>query len=112
MAISIDSIETLQEYLIGVLDRADHHADNVEGVALTLLGAVVWKSDQEIEVREYSGSPANIIWFWVNGNRFALTYNHSDETIELKSRTHRGDVVASFDNSSSYEEIIRTFNNL
>lgn len=44
MAISIDSIETLQTYLSGVMGRAGHHAGQVEGVALALLGAVVWRS--------------------------------------------------------------------
>jgi hypothetical protein len=34
MAISISSIELLQTYLVGVLTRAEHHAGNVEGVAL------------------------------------------------------------------------------
>ena len=112
MAISIDSIQTLQRYLNGVLDRADHHAGNVEGVSLALLGAIVWKSDREIEVREYNGSPANMIWFWIDGNRYAMSYNHSTEQIELKERTHKGGVLYSFDNSTTYQEIITIFNDL
>lgn len=112
MAISIDSLQKLQTYLNGVLDRADHHAGNVEGVSLALLGAVVWKSDQEIEVREYNGSPANMIWFWVKNKRYAMAYNHNTEQIELKERTHRGQVLHSFDNSTPYDEVIRIFNNL
>lgn len=40
MAININSINTLQEYLRGVLGRANHHAGNVEGVSLILLGAL------------------------------------------------------------------------
>lgn len=34
MGISINSIDSLQTYLNGVLGRADHHAKNIEGVAL------------------------------------------------------------------------------
>ncbi len=112
MAISINSIEILQTYLKGVLLRAEHHAGNVEGVALTLAGAIIWKSTGEIEVREYAGSPANIIWFWVNDKRYAMTYNHSNEEIELKSRTQSGDIIATFDNDSKYSEIINVFNGL
>lgn len=112
MAISIDSIETLQRYLKGVLDRADHHAVNVEGVSLALLGAIVWKSDRKIEVREYNGIPANMIWFWVDGSRYAMSYNHSTSQIDLKERTHKGGVLHSFDNSTSYKEIIKIFNTL
>lgn len=66
MAISIDSLQILQKYLLGVLERADHHAGNVEGVSLTLAGAIIWKSTQEIEVREYKGETANMIWFGLN----------------------------------------------
>jgi hypothetical protein len=86
MAITIDSIETLQEYLNGVLGRAEHHAGNVEGVSLALLGAVIWKSDSEIEVKQYDGRPANMIWFWVNGTRYLMKYNHSLGQIELIDR--------------------------
>ena len=112
MAISINSIETLQHYLSGVLDRAEHHAGNVEGVSLALLGAIIWKSDGEIEVREYNGRPANMLWFWVGQNRYAMTYNHQTGQIELKERTHKGGVLHSFDNSTTYREIIEIFRNL
>lgn len=92
MAISVNSIQILQDYLRGVLDRAGHHALNVEGVALALLGAMIWKSDGSIEVREYAGAPANMLWFWVNDNRYVLTYNHEAQTIELKNRSNTGTV--------------------
>jgi len=112
MAISIDSIQTLQEYLSGVLNRADHHAKNVEGISLALLGAIIWKSDAEIEVREYNGSPANMIWFWVNGNRYAMSFNHSTQQIELKERTHKGKVSQTFDNSTPITDIVEIFRGL
>jgi hypothetical protein len=109
MAISIDSIDILQKYLAGVLHRADHHAGNVEGVALTLMGAVIWKSDGEIKVREYAGEPANIIWFSVSGRKYAMTYDHGNETILLRKNIKNGPVLHSFSNSSSYQDIIAAF---
>ena|ERR1700748_1762013 len=109
MARPVNSIEVLQEYLQGVLGRAGHHAPNVQGVALTLLGAMIWRSDGDIDVREYAGSPANMLWFWVGGNRYALTYNHTNETIELKNRSNAGEVLYSFDNSTTYGYIINAF---
>lgn len=113
MAISIESISSLQEYLGGVLNRADHHAKNVEGVALALLGAIIWRADGEITVREYAGRPANIIWFFVSGNKYVMSYNHEDEQIELKERSSRtGNIIATFDNSTSYQEIIDLFRSL
>lgn len=112
MAIKINSIESLQNYLQGVLDRAQHHAGNVEGVALALLGAIIWKSTGEISVREYAGRPANMIWFHVNDKKYVLTYNHDTEEIELKDRTHTGSILDAFDNSSTYQEIIKSFGKL
>ena len=112
MAISINSVEKLQQYLGGVLQRADHHAGKVEGVALALLGAVVWKSTGEIEVREYAGRPANILWFWIEQNRYALTYNHQTEKIELKERTQGGQTLHEVDNETTYQEIIDIFKSL
>lgn len=113
MAISINSLNILQQYLQGVLDRSDHHAKNVEGISLTLIGAIMWKSDiSKIEVREYDGRPANMIWFEVNNKRYVLNYNHSTGLIDLKERTNSGSVLASFDNSTTYEQVISIFKNL
>lgn len=112
MAISIDSIQTLQNYLSGVMDRADHHAGQVEGVALALLGAVVWRSTGEISVREYAGNPANIIWFHVGNKHYALVYNHNNLKIELRERTQSGSSIAEFDNSTTYQEVINVFKTL
>lgn len=112
MALTIDSIDALQTYLQGVLGRANHHAGNVEGVSLALLGAVIWRADGEISVREYAGRPANMIWFHIGENKYVLTYNHGTEEIELKDRTHTGNILASFDNSSTYQQIIDIFRTL
>jgi hypothetical protein len=112
MAISINSIESLQNYLIGVLSRANHHAGNVEGVSLALLGAIIWRTNGEIAVREYNGNPANMIWFHIDEKKYAMTYNHSNEEIDLKERTHTGNIIATFDNNSTYEEIIQVFRTL
>lgn len=112
MAISIDSIEILKTYLIGVLDRADHHAKNLEGVALALLGAVIWKSTGQIDVREYKGETANVMWFVVNNNRYCLVYNHGSESIELKNRTQNGETMAELNNDTTYQQIIQLFNDL
>jgi hypothetical protein len=112
MPISIQSIDELQTYLKGVLGRADHHADNVEGIALSLMGAVIWVSSGKIEVRTYGNQTANQLWFEVNKKRYALTYNHSILSIELRKDTSKGDVIANFNNSTSHSDIIQTFKGL
>lgn len=111
MAIEVSTIEILQTYFNGVMERT-HHAPNVEGVALALLGAVIWRSTGEIEVREYAGRPANMLWFYVGDQRYTLLYDHVEEQIQLLERSGRGDVIAVFDNSTPYNEVIRVFGEL
>lgn len=113
MAISINNLNILQQYLQGVLDRADHHAQMVEGISLTLIGAILWKSEiSDIEVREYKGRPANMIWFKVGDNKYVLNYNHSTNQIDLKERTNKGELKANFDNSTTYQQVIDVFKKL
>lgn len=112
MPISINTIQILQEYLQGVLGRADHHAKNLEGVALALLGAIIWKSTGNIEVRGYSGKPANMIWFLVEGNKYTMSFNHNTQKVDLKRRTNNGDLVAYFDNNTTYQQVIDIFKEL
>lgn len=94
------------------MSRSEHHAGNVEGVTLALLGAVVWRATGEIEVREYNGNPANMLWFFVGENRHSLLYNHTTEQIELRERTKNGALISTFDNTTSYQEVIRVFRGL
>ena len=38
------------------MGRADHHAGNVNEIALALVGAILWrKNDRSIKVMEYNG---------------------------------------------------------
>ena len=68
MPISVDDVATLETYLQGVMNRSDHHAETVGAIALALLGAVLWRKDgKPLEVRQYAGEPANIVWFEVDG---------------------------------------------
>lgn len=112
MPLQIDSITVLQDYLKGVLDRAGHHAGNLDGVALTLLGAMIWRRTNDIHVREYNGRPANVIWLSVNENHFAMVYNHHTGMIELRERNQNGAVIKAFDNATPYHDIISVFSNL
>lgn len=109
MAVAIETTEILKEYFDGVLARADHHAKEVEQVALALMGAVIWRSSDEIQVREVKDGYGNMLWFRTNGNRYALSYNHGTRKIEMRDRTQRGDVLYEFDNSTPNERILTIF---
>jgi len=44
MATTIQNIEILRAYLSGVLDRANHHAQNVNEIALAIAGGIIWRT--------------------------------------------------------------------
>jgi hypothetical protein len=112
MAVTIESTELLKTYFDGVLHRADHHAKEVEHVSLSLLGAVIWKSVDEIQVREVKEGFGNVLWFRTGGNRYALCYNHATKKIELRDRTQQGETLEEFDNSTPSARVFEVFKNL
>ena len=112
MALSISSLEVLNQYINGVMGRADHHGQNVNEIVLSLAGAVIWKATQDVEVRTYNEETANILWLTVGNNRYAIGFNHHTGNIELRERTQNGTVLAVFNNSSSTADVKATFLNL
>jgi hypothetical protein len=113
MPLTVADLDTLLEYFNGVMSRT-HHAPNVNAIALALLGAVLWKKDEDshIEVRTYAGSTANVLWVQMAGIKYALVYNHKKGCIEIRERTGTGDVRFSFTNRTSVNEVRRAFEEL
>ena len=115
MAKNITNIIDLQEYLDGVISRADCHAQNVREIVLPLIGHVILRGS-DIEVKTYDGHTTNILWFTMNEKRFCFLYEHPsgshDGRIVLKNRTMYGDVVATFNNETTIKEIESIFANL
>lgn len=109
MPLEVASIDMLQEYLCGVLGRADHHAEAVQDIALALVGAVVWRKVGTLEVRTYAGGPANIIWFHTEKSRYALAFNHDTRQIELRERTQNGKTFHTFTNGTPLSEVREVF---
>lgn len=107
----IATIDQLQTYLSGVSARADHHAQGVSEVVLAIAGAVVLfkdpGTDLQILVRE--GNTGNVLWLHIGGERYAISYNHRDQAVEVRERTTRGDALASFDNHSTAGDVTRFF---
>ena len=112
MALTITTLTLLNEYINGVMNRADHHGQNVNEIVLTLAGAVVWRATQDVEVRTYNDQTANILWLTINGHRYAIAYNHETLNIEIRDRNQNGTVLAIFDNSTSAADVKRIFGGL
>jgi hypothetical protein len=113
MPISATDVATLHTYAEGVMNRADHHAGEVKAIALALLGGIVWRADSgSIEIKQYDGGLANVLWLTVNGRRYALAYNHKSEKIEIRDRTQSGGALHSFDNLTSVADVETIFRGL
>ena len=109
----VTDIDLLRDYLRGVVNRADHHAQNVSEIALAIAGGVIWRKDDDpLEVMVREGEMKNVLWFRVGGKRYALSYNHDTCEIELRQGTTQGDVIASFSNAMSNREVRNIFSAL
>jgi hypothetical protein len=110
MARAITDIQVLREYINGVMERAEHHADEVSEVVLALVGAVVWrKDDNDIKVLEHEGKMTNVLWVSIRDTRYAFSYNHDAGTVEMRARSTHGDVLHSFSNQTTNREIKEAF---
>jgi hypothetical protein len=108
------NLETLKGYAGAVRGRIDHHANSVRSVFPALLGYVLCYAEH-IELRE--GRTAvfgNVAWFRTpaHHHRYAFSYNHADETIELRDHSVCGKVIASFNNDTPLDDIANVFANL
>ena len=110
MPITATDVDVLHHYAEGVMARAGHHAGQVKGVALALLGGIVWRGEPgSIAIKQYAGSPANVLWATISGKRYAFAYNHASLQIEMRNRTQSGGVVHSFSDSNSVSDVESVF---
>ena len=110
MAITANDVDVLHQYAEGVMNRADHHAGQVKGIALALLGGIIWRGEPgSIAIKQYAGSPANVLWVTIGGRRYAFAYNHTTGEIEIRDRTQSGTALHSFSNSTPVADVETVF---
>ncbi len=109
---TVATVDVLQQYIRGVIDRAEHHANHVDEVCLAIAGAIVWRKDDDLLIMTREGEMKNVLWMHVNGRRYALSYNHSLQCIQVREGTVRGDALASFTNATPIGEVKRFFGSL
>lgn len=112
MPTTLQNIEILKEYLSGVLDRADHHAQNVNEIALAIAGGIIWKTTNNIKVLSRDGEMKNVLWLQVVNRKLCFVYNHNSLNIEVKEGSIQGNVIESFNNASSLSNIKSFFESL
>ena len=109
MPLTISTITLLQKYLDGVIRRADHHADNVNKIVFALIGGVIWRTTDDIEVRSYNNAPANILHLPINGTTYTFKFNHDTGNIDVQNGAK---VIKTFNNSSSLDDVRIFFESL
>jgi len=108
MATTIESIEILQEYLKGVLNRANHHAQNVNSIALAIAGGIIWRSTNRIKVLSREGDMKNVLWLEVNQIKLCFVYDHLGGNIDIRETSIQGKTIKSFNNNTPLDEV-KTF---
>src|SRR5437763_1847728 len=109
---TVATVDVLQQYIRGVMERAEHHANNVDEICLAIAGAIVWRKDGELQVMARDGDMKNVLWLHVNGRQYALSYYHDAGAIEVRAGSTHGATLASFTNATSLADVKRFFENL
>jgi hypothetical protein len=109
---TITDLDILQDYISGVMERAVHHANNVDEICLAIAGAVIWRKEGDLKVMVREGDMKNVLWVRIGGQRYALSYNHRSGEIEVRNGTTHGMVLASFGNATPLAEVKKFFGSL
>jgi hypothetical protein len=113
--LTLNTIDDLQAYLQGVMDRADHHAPEAQDIIHALIGAVVCRKDRHVPLRVrqgHAGNPANQLWVSIDGVRYAIAWSHENRCIEMRHGGAHGPVVLTFDSTTSPAMIREIFESL
>ena len=110
MAITANDVDILHRYAEGVMGRADHHAGQVKGIALALLGGIIWRGEPgSIEIKQYAGGRANVLWATIGARCNAFAYNRDTGEIEIRDRTQTGTALHSFSNATPVADVEAVF---
>lgn len=112
MALKIENLVTLRDYLHGVVSRADHHANDVIAVSSALIGFVMTYADGDIRVMTRNGHTTNVLWCVINKQWYAFVYNHNTFKIDLRERSIQGRVIIELDNNTTLNQLQEIFSNL
>lgn len=111
---NIDNMDTLQKYTKGILEKTEHHAQNVSEIIFPLIGLIVAfkDNDEDLKVMTQDEEMKNVLWARIRGNRYAFSYNHESQSIEMREGSTQGRTINSFKNGNPLGSIIDFFRKL
>lgn len=111
MPLTISDLETLRQYVDGVVAGADHHGPQVHQVCLALVGGIVWKAE-ELAARTRAGQPTNQLRMRRGEQWYVIGFNHDTGEIDVRTDTQTGPIIQSFTNNSTLNDIRAFFDSL
>lgn len=114
MPISVNDIETLHDFAVGVMARAGRQTTQVRAIVLAMLGGIIWRVDPgSVQIRFQDGGRANALrWISVTGYEYTCTYNNQTNRMEVHDHNSRGSVLHTFSNTTPIAEVQRIFSTL
>jgi hypothetical protein len=114
MPIHADDLETLHDFAVGVMARAGRRANHVRGIALAMLGGIIWRVDPgSIEIRFQDSGRADVLrWVSITGYEYACAYNQQTDQMEIRDRNPQGSVLHTLSNATPIVEVERIFSTL
>ena len=104
-------IKNISKYFDRIVFNSNHHAPGI-GNTIRFLGFETIRLGGKIE-RYLKNKEANCVWITISGKRLFFTYNHESGKIEIKTSSHKGEILASLDdknsNSLSIKELFDSF---
>jgi len=114
MPIHVNDIETLHDFAVGIMARAGHRTNQVRGIALAMLGGIIWRVDPgSIEIRFQDSGRANVLrWVSITGYEYTCAYNQQTDQMEIRDRNAQGSVLHTLSNATPIVEVERIFSTL
>jgi hypothetical protein len=114
MPLQANDLETLQGFVQGAMARAQLGAQQVRGIALAVLGGIIWRVEPgTIKIQYHEGHLANaLLWSSISEHSYACTYNGDTGELEMRDGGARGPVLHTFTNATPITDVERFFSTL
>lgn len=101
---------TLRAFTEGVMRAAEHNADEVVPVLLSVVGGVLCTADPgSVELQDADDTGTSVLWAAFDGRRMAFRYDPMTAMIELREGTLEGHPARLFGRRSLEMDILNFF---
>jgi len=106
------TIEKLKEYITKVLSKTGSKTEVCNDIFFAIANGILLKTKTNLKVLSSNGETNNALWLLVGKRRLCIVYKDNDDCIEIRESNLQGDVLESFSNRTSKEQVKLFFENL